>query len=52
MTFERPSLIEWFSWNKSGNALSDENRRIAFIGMCPRMGLVALVALVVLLDPS
>ena len=33
MTFERPSLIEWSSWNKRGNVLSDENRRIAFIAI-------------------
>ena len=45
MTFERPSLIGWFRWNKSGNALSDENRRIAFIDMWGLVGLVGLKAL-------
>ena len=37
MTFGRPSLIGWFRWNRRGNVLSDENRRIAFIGMHCRM---------------
>ena len=45
MTFERPSLIGWFKWNKRGNGLSDENRRIAFIGMWDLVGLVGLVGL-------